>query len=169
MTTPSDPFGDPNAPQPGYGAPEPGYGAPPPGYGAAPIDPFSSPGGPQLVGWGTRVGSALIDGAPFIAAAFLGLASDALGLLLNLAALAFFFWNLYQQGVTGQTVGKKVMGTSLRREADGQFVGGGLSIARGFVHVVDALPCYVGYLWPRWDAKKQTFADKILKTVVVKA
>jgi uncharacterized RDD family membrane protein YckC len=27
--------------------------------------------------------------------------------------------------------------------------------------------CYVGYLWPLWDDKRQTFADKILGTVVV--
>ncbi|MDQ1539752.1 MAG: hypothetical protein QOH29_478, partial [Actinomycetota bacterium] len=26
---------------------------------------------------------------------------------------------------------------------------------------------YLGYLWPLWDSKRQTFADKILKTVVV--
>jgi hypothetical protein len=48
-------------------------------------------------------------------------------------------------------------------------VGAGLSIGRYFVHVLDALPCYVGYLWPLVDEKKQTFADKILKTVVIKA
>jgi uncharacterized RDD family membrane protein YckC len=25
----------------------------------------------------------------------------------------------------------------------------------------------VGYLWPFWDDKKQTFADKIMRTIVV--
>ena len=34
-------------------------------------------------------------------------------------------------------------------------------------HVLDSLPCYLGYLWPLWDAKRQTFADKIMSTVVV--
>jgi hypothetical protein len=25
----------------------------------------------------------------------------------------------------------------------------------------------VGYLWPRWDEKKQTLADQIMKTIVI--
>ena len=85
-----------------------------------------------------------------------------------LGAFAFFFWQLVVQGQTGQTIGKKQMGIKLLREQDGQVVGGGLSIGRYFVHIVDSLPLYLGYLWPLWDAKKQTFADKILQTVVVK-
>ena len=48
-------------------------------------------------------------------------------------------------------------------------IGAGLAFARIFVHAVDQLPCYVGYLWPLWDPKKQTFTDKILTTVVVSA
>ena len=60
------------------------------------------------------------------------------------------------------------MGTYLVRESDGQFIGGGLSFARQIVHIVDGFPCMLGYLWPLWDAKKQTFADKIMGTVVVK-
>ncbi len=35
------------------------------------------------------------------------------------------------------------------------------------MHVVDGL-FYVGYLWPLWDAERQTFADKIIQTVVVR-
>ena len=27
---------------------------------------------------------------------------------------------------------------------------------------------YVGYLWPLWDDERQTFADKILRTGVVR-
>lgn len=38
---------------------------------------------------------------------------------------------------------------------------------RGIVHVIDAIPCYVGYLWPLWDQRRQTFTDKVMKTVVV--
>jgi uncharacterized RDD family membrane protein YckC len=52
--------------------------------------------------------------------------------------------------------------------ATGQPVGVGLAIGRYFVHILDALPCYLGFLWPLWDSKRQTFADKILSTVVVK-
>ncbi len=34
-------------------------------------------------------------------------------------------------------------------------------------HFLDSLACYVGWLWPLWDPKRQTFADKIMSTVVV--
>ena len=147
--------------------PPPGYGAPPPAAAYA--------------SWGQRVGAWLIDtliGAAivivaFILAAILGNASNALAALVlivgYLGAFAFFIWQMVVQGQTGQTIGKKQIGIKLVREADGQFVGAGLSIARYFVHIVDSIPCYLGYLWPLWDAKKQTFADKILTTIVVRA
>ena len=32
---------------------------------------------------------------------------------------------------------------------------------------LDSLVCYLGFLFPLWDAKRQTFADKIIHTVVV--
>jgi uncharacterized RDD family membrane protein YckC len=32
---------------------------------------------------------------------------------------------------------------------------------------VDAIICYIGFLFPLWDSKKQTIADKIVKSVVV--
>ncbi len=45
----------------------------------------------------------------------------------------------------------------------------GAAIGRAFVHIVDSIPCDIGYLWPLWDSKNQTFADKIMGTVVVNA
>ena len=49
----------------------------------------------------------------------------------------------------------------------GEPMGAGMCFVRQVVHIVDSLPCYLGYLWPLWDAKRQTFADKIMTTVVV--
>ena len=76
---------------------------------------------------------------------------------------------MLRQGRTGQTIGKSAMGTYVVRESRRPVhrrrpVGR----SRDRAHIVDALPCLVGYLWPLWDAKKQTFADKIMGTVVVK-
>ena len=97
--------------------------------------------------------------------------SDALGaVVLGLTYVAAFAWYVFQlvkQGRTGQTIGKRAMGIYLLREQDGQVVGAGLSIARYFVHLLDSYSL-VGYLWPLWDKKRQTFADKLLHTVVVK-
>ena len=39
---------------------------------------------------------------------------------------------------------------------------------RQLAHIVDSLICYIGWLFPLWDAKRQTIGDKIMGTVVVK-
>lgn len=190
MTTPPDPFGPPSdspygspPAQPGYGSQpsyeQPSYGQPAYGqpYGQQPYapTPFGQPGGPQLASWGPRVLAALVDALIVLPVVIVGAIltvalGDVLGTLLMYAGIiALVGWNLVRQGNTGQTLGKSALGLRLLREVDGQPVGAGLSIGRYFVHVVDQIPCYLGYLWPLWDAKKQTFADKILKTVVIKA
>lgn len=142
---------------------QPGFGMPPAMRG-------------QLAGWGNRVGSYLIDtliGAAIyvvgiVLGAIIGGGVGAFLVVLGfLGALGFGIWNWAQQGKTGQTIGKKQLGTRLVRESDGQVVGVGTSIGRGFLHILDSI-FYIGFLWPLWDAKKQTFADKIVQTVVVK-
>lgn len=148
-------------------------------------DPWSGggqgPGGPPLASWGQRVGAYLVDIligtgiwlVGFVLGSVLGAASDALGVLFLVAggigSLVFLFWNLVKQGKTGQTVGKGVLNIRLVRLDGINPPGAGLSIGRYFLHIIDGLPCYLGYLWPLWDDKRQTFADKIVNTVVVSA
>ncbi|GIM90331.1 RDD family protein [Paractinoplanes toevensis] len=155
-------YGQPQQPQ--YGQPQ--YGAPA-GYGAPAVN---------LAGWGPRVGAFIIDAlcaAPFyILAGILGNGDNGLNIfyfifwLLGLAVQGYNRW--YQAGKTGQSWGKKALGLRLVGEQSGQPIGAGLAFGRDIVHLLDAIPCYIGYLWPLWDQKKQTFADKILKTLVVK-
>ena len=77
-------------------------------------------------------------------------------------------WNIcLKQGRTGYSIGKGVVGIKLIKLDSGQPMGAGLSFVRQIAHVVDGLPCYIGYLWPLWDAKRQTFADKIMGSVVI--
>jgi hypothetical protein len=45
-------------------------------------------------------------------------------------------------------------------------IGPGNACIRDLVHLLDALTV-VGYLWPLWDNGRQTFADKIMRTIVV--
>ena len=119
--------------------------------------------------WPQRVMSALIDTVgPFIVAGLLYAANRRLGVLVWLAAVAWGIYNAYLGGQTGQSYGKKTVGTRLVLEATGQPVGGGVGVGRYFLHIVDSIPCYVGYLWPLWDAKKQTFADKLVTTVCIR-
>jgi uncharacterized RDD family membrane protein YckC len=104
---------------------------------------------------------------PFLIAGIFYALNRPLGSIVWLAALAWSLYNAYQAGETGQSYGKKIAGTRLLAEATGQPIGGGLGIGRYFVHIVDSIPCYLGWVWPIWDSKRQTFADKLLKTAVV--
>jgi len=82
--------------------------------------------------------------------------------------LVFFFWNsVFRQGSTGYTVGKTVVGIRLVRLSTGEPIGAGMSFLRQLAHYIDSLACYLGWLWPLWDPKKQTLADKIVGSVVV--
>ena len=154
-------------------APPPGYGAAP-GYGTGPADQPAYPGAGPAAGdyadWPKRALSGLIDWfGPGLLAGLVYQGSRGLGTILWLASLAWALYNAYLGGQTGQSYGKKIAGTRLISEATGAPPGGGLGIGRHFVHILDGIPCYVGFLWPLWDSKRQTFADKILKTVVVNA
>ncbi|MGH3344290.1 MAG: RDD family protein [Carbonactinosporaceae bacterium] len=125
-------------------------------------------GRPQLASWGVRAVGYLVDLVPAFIIAIIFKIMD-LQLMGQAFVLAYWIWLKWREGATGQTIGKQVMGTRLLRERDGQVVGPGLAIARLIVHILDSLACLLGWLWPLRDAKRQTFADKILGTVVVKS
>lgn len=190
------PQGQPGYPQqapqgvpPQYGYPQPPTGGVPPQqpYGAYPqtgmpggMPPMPGTGMPPLAHWGLRVGGTLLDGliiaGPMYALGFIDLAmSDDNGasgpgvffLIGWLYAIGMGIFQLYKEGATGQSIGKKVVGISLRREADGNVLGFGMAFVRKLAHFLDGIACYIGYLWPLWDAKKQTFADKVCSTVVI--
>lgn len=92
------------------------------------------------------------------------------GLVFNLAALGLWIYNRFiLGGKTGQSWGRKVMKTKLVSAETGQPIGALNAFVRDLAHIVDALPLYIGFLFPLWDAKRQTLADKIVKTVVVPA
>ena len=89
-----------------------------------------------------------------------------ISLVLSVIAAIFAIWNIgYRQGTTGSSIGKSVMKFKVVSEKTGQPIGFGMSIVRQFAHIIDSLICYIGYLFPLWDAKRQTIADKIMSTV----
>jgi uncharacterized RDD family membrane protein YckC len=93
----------------------------------------------------------------------LGVAAFSLAMLIG---LAYLLWNYgYRQGTTGSSIGKSIMKFKVVSEKTVQPIGFGLSIVRQLAHFVDAIICYIGYLFPLWDAKRQTLADKIMTTV----
>ncbi|MEV7421237.1 MULTISPECIES: RDD family protein [unclassified Streptomyces] len=183
-------YGPPQGQQPGYGYPQQApQGVPPQGYGypqQQPGQPYGAypqgqpgygGGMPELAHWGLRVGGKLIDGlimmVPYILVVIGGGLGDSAGTLFViiglLGMLGVFIWQLIQEGSTGQTVGKKVVGIKLLRESDGQPIGGGMAFVRTLAHFLDNIACYLGWLWPLWDQKKQTFADKVCSTVVIRS
>ena len=92
-----------------------------------------------------------------------------LALLFYLVGIGLAIWNIViRQGSTGQTVGKQVLGLKLVGADTGQPIGAGKTFLRQITHILDGLACYIGYLWPLWDEKRQTFADKINNTYVIK-
>ena len=83
--------------------------------------------------------------------------------------LAYMIWNYgYRQGRTGQSIGKQVMKFKVVSEKSGQPIGFGMSLVRQLAHGIDSLICYIGYLFPLWDPKRQTIADKMVSTVCVR-
>lgn len=152
--------------------PPPGDVPPPPPPPPPGMPPVPASGAPTYTyaDWPLRAQGWLIDFfGPWLVAILVSVfISDLLGWILWLGALGWGIYNGYLQGETGQSTGKKIAGIRLVREADGQLIGGGLGIGRFFLHILDAIPCYLGFLWPLWDAKRQTFADKIVTTVVIR-
>jgi uncharacterized RDD family membrane protein YckC len=149
--------------QPGYGAGGGGFGG---GWGG---------GGYDYAEWPLRVGAALLAAAPSIAAGLvLGLLVDSIAvqLLFNIPFIVYGFWLAYEDGAKGQNWAKRMLGLKVVKKDTGQTIGGGLGIVRSIAHILDALPCGIclplGFLWPLWDKDKQTFADKIMGTVVIK-
>ena len=153
------------------------------------------PHGVTFSHWGKRVGAYLIDGLlglvaniPYLLGVVIaGASSDIdpvtgqatmsdgsagifliLSLISAVLSLAYFVWNYcLKQGKTGYTVGKGVMGIKLVKAETGQPIGAGMAFVRYIAHILDAIPCGIGYLWPLWDAKRQTFADKVIGTYVI--
>jgi uncharacterized RDD family membrane protein YckC len=171
----------------GYGAPD-AYGYQSGGYAGYPnglgVDPS------QLASWGQRVGASLIDGllayslllpATIYAFSTATRVYDSFGNTVsvntgagNVALLIGYAWLLVvqianrwtRQGRTGQSLGKRAVGIRLVNEATLQPIGAGNAFLRDVVHIADGF-FYIGYLWPLWDAKKQTFADKAMRSLVL--
>jgi uncharacterized RDD family membrane protein YckC len=121
--------------------------------------------------WGQRVGAYLIDVLPVAILDGIGI-HISLGVyaLCALIGLAFTIYNRwYLGGTTGQSIGKKALSLRLISEQTGQPIGPLMAFVRDICHLLDTVACFVGWLFPLWDAKRQTFADKIIGTVVVPA
>ncbi|WP_024286419.1 RDD family protein [Cellulomonas sp. KRMCY2] len=142
---------------------------------------------PPLASWIRRVAAFGIDaGVPFLFVALVvGIATsvegerygrDTADLIVASAIVGayvvaggFSIWNRWsRQGRTGQTVGKRAMGIRLVGQRTLTPVGTGRAFCRDLAHNLDVYTV-VGCFWPLWDARRQSFADMLCSTVVVRA
>ncbi|MFH8406712.1 RDD family protein [Streptomyces sp. NPDC018019] len=124
----------------------------------APDTSYCAPGNYQCI---SDAYNNMDTGMPVFAVVLIALAA-----LLGLAGGLFL---IAKEGSTGQTPGKKALKIRVVREATGQPLGFGMALVRKICHVVDGPLCGLGYWWPLWDEKSQTFADKIVGSVVVRS
>lgn len=176
------------------GQTDPG-GYPPQFPQAPPGGAWSPPLRSDYAHWGRRVGAYLIDFAPtYVGLIFfwvwyvqfifrmIGAAQTQtfpttdivspvliIGVVIILLGYVYIIWNRYfLDGRRGQTLGKRALKIRLISETTGEPIGALNAFLRDLVHTLDGAS-YVGYLWPLWDDKRQTFADKLMKTIVVDA
>ncbi|HWO63471.1 MAG TPA: RDD family protein [Umezawaea sp.] len=179
---PQQPYGQPQ--QQPWGAQPPAYGQPQQAWGGAQAGypgqgGYGAPAG-NYAEWGSRAIAGLIDYvAPilvFYVLVFVVATSGDPGVALAVSGIGYLgiigyqvYNSMFLQGTTGQSLGKRVAKIKLISEQTGQPVGFGNAFVRQLCHFIDGLPCGVGYLAPLWEVKKQTWADKIMNTVVVMA
>jgi len=95
----------------------------------------------------------------------------AVAVLLGVLALtAMVLYYVVPVGRSGQTLGKRATGVRVVDATTGAPIGGGRAFGRWlFAGFISSNVCLLGYLWAIWDGRKQTWHDKVVTSVVVKA
>jgi uncharacterized RDD family membrane protein YckC len=128
----------------------------------------------QLAHWGVRVAAALIDSAAVgwpVAIPYEAMSEGhrrtvmiANGLIVTLVLTVLVtVW----EGRTGRSPAKALLRLRVVDRDGGQPLGFWRALGRRAAHLLDQLTCYLGYLWPLWDDQRQTFSDKVARSVVV--
>lgn len=142
--------------------------------------------GRRLASWGSRVVAYIIDAiiglllaAPGAILLSIGLVTHgsargaliAIGVVLLAVATIVQIWQTgWRQGALGQSWGKSATGLRTVGAEDLRPIGGPKGLLRW---LVDTLLGSVGilqllnYLWPLWDDRNQTWADKAVGSVVL--
>lgn len=85
-----------------------------------------------------------------------------------LAGIGYAVWNFgLRQGRVGSSIGKSLLRVRIVGQTTGEPIGFWPSIIRQLAHALDVVTLGVGFLWPLWDHRRQTFADKLTSTICV--
>lgn len=151
----------------------------------------------SYAGWWQRVGATILDGLiaiPFLIPGMVVLLAgptevkfrndgfDGAGLYeepttgtVGLAVLvylagfvAYLIFYCRRVSRVGSSLGMSATGYRIIDANTGGNISMGKSIGRWFARYLSALPCYLGYLWPLWDAENRTFHDMIVQTRAVR-
>ncbi|MBK7377691.1 MAG: RDD family protein [Ignavibacteriales bacterium] len=136
----------------------------------------------EYAGFWIRVLSRLIDMAIFGILLLIGILvfyielditslsqmTSGLILFIILFFLSYPFYFIFMNVRYGKTLGKMVTELQIRREEDLGPLTLGKAIGRFFaLEFISNLVLNLGFIWAGWDPKKQTWHDKLAKTVVV--
>jgi uncharacterized RDD family membrane protein YckC len=138
----------------------------------------------MVVGFGKRLGAALIDWIvvaffSFLAIAVLGVAGALVGmftpggpmaperLMILLAFLIGLGYFIIGWARGGATMGKNMLGLRVVR-ADGSNLGYGKAILRYIGYIVSGLALSIGFLWINFDKLRQGWHDKFAGSYVVR-
>ncbi|MEM9777088.1 MAG: RDD family protein, partial [Chloroflexota bacterium] len=83
--------------------------------------------------------------------------------LFQMGAYWFFFWN-----ITGQTIGKRIMGVRVVR-VDGGRMTTIYTVRRIIMYVLGMVPLFLGFLWILLDDERRGWHDKFAGTCVIYA
>ena len=86
--------------------------------------------------------------------------------LVNMAIAVTYF--AYFDGTRGQTVGKMALSIKVIDMDNGDVIGVPRGIGRYFAKLLSGLALGLGFLWMLWDPRKQTWHDKLVRSVVVR-
>jgi uncharacterized RDD family membrane protein YckC len=155
----------------------------------APIEgerPLALHHGRRLASWGSRVVAYIIDAliglllsAP--GGVLVGIGSVAHGavrgwlltigsILLAIAVIVQIWQTAWRQGARGQSWGKIAIGLRTVDADNLQPIGGPRGLLRWLVDLVlgaISILQILNYLWPLWDQRHQTWADKAVRSVVL--
>lgn len=150
----------------------------------------------RYAGWWLRAGAFVLDGAVLIACYMPGFvylstgesetavcdnidgvvvtcteptaATSAIGLALVLAGIIGFLVLYCSMASRRGSIGHRAVGIRIVDARTGDRVGAWRIFGRRVASYLSSLACYLGFLWPLWDQRKQTWHDMIAKTVVVR-
>ena len=148
---------------------------------AVPVTPITPSSAVVYGGFFERLVAVIIDAVIVGLAGFLiGIVFGVLFALLGqrsvpsaisnfLGALISWTYSVYFISQKGQTLGKKAMSLRVQSESTGQNLDVVSAILREVVgKFLSGAVLLLGFLWMLWDGKKQTWHDKIAKSVVIK-